>query len=245
MSKLVLNPEYGLYERNGQALYSSRQVAEEFEKRHADVLRAIDEITESKNGSSDELAERKNALSEELEKLLAGQTIEQFFKGNFFENKYKDASGKRSREIMMTRKGAMLVVMGFTGKKAMAVKIGLLNRFEAMEIFTQSLQMAKVEFPALTEAIKNAHENPKHYHFSNEINLIYRIVLGMDAKAFREVNGLNKGTPIRPHLSSDQIKAVETLQRADIGLIIAIPDYEQRKQTLAQYYERMRLKRIA
>ncbi len=32
MSKLILNPEFNLYERNGQAFCSSRQVAEEFEK---------------------------------------------------------------------------------------------------------------------------------------------------------------------------------------------------------------------
>jgi len=31
----------------------------------------------------------------------------------------------------------------------------------------------------------------------------------------------------------------------DIGLIVAVPEYERRKQVLAQYYERMKLKRIA
>lgn len=52
MSKLILNPEYGLYERNGQAFCSSRQVAEEFGKRHADVLRSIEQITAPTSGVS-------------------------------------------------------------------------------------------------------------------------------------------------------------------------------------------------
>jgi hypothetical protein len=75
--------------------------------------------------------------------------------------------------------------------------------------------------------------------------MIYRIVLGMDAKAFREKHGLPKGEVIRPYLTAEQIRAIETLQRADIGLIVAIPDFQRRKETLAKYYERLKLKRIA
>jgi Rha family phage regulatory protein len=54
VSKLILNPEYRLYERNGKAFCSSRQVAEEFGKRHADVLRAIEKITAPTSGVSAE-----------------------------------------------------------------------------------------------------------------------------------------------------------------------------------------------
>jgi hypothetical protein len=41
VSKLILNPEYQLYEQNGRVFCSSRQVAEEFEKQHDNVLRDI------------------------------------------------------------------------------------------------------------------------------------------------------------------------------------------------------------
>ncbi len=41
MKDLILNPEFNLYERNGQAFCSSRQVAEEFQKRHDNVLQDI------------------------------------------------------------------------------------------------------------------------------------------------------------------------------------------------------------
>lgn len=222
MSKLILNPEYRLYERNGQAFCSSRQVAEEFGKRHADVLRAIEKITAPTSGVSAEFNERNFALVT-----------------------YKDAKGERRPEYLMTKDGFAILAMGFTGKKAMRFKEAYIRRFNEMETFIRSLQAAKMEFPAFTEAIMSAHEEPKHYHFSNEINMIYRIVLGMDAKTFREQRGLPKGEVIRPYLSAEQIHAVETLQRVDIGLIIAVPEYEQRKQILSQHYERMKLKRIA
>lgn len=44
MTKLILNPEFRLYERNGQAFCSSRQVAEEFGKEHYNVLRDIESL---------------------------------------------------------------------------------------------------------------------------------------------------------------------------------------------------------
>lgn len=222
MSKLILNPEYRLYERNGQAFCSSRQVAEEFGKRHADVLRAIEKITAPTSGVSAEFNERNFALVT-----------------------YKDAKGERRPEYLMTKDGFAILAMGFTGKKAMRFKEAYIRRFNEMEAFIRSLQAAKMEFPAFTDAIMAAHDEPKHYHFSNEINMIYRIVLGMDAKAFREKHGLPKGEVIRPYLTAEQIRAIETLQRADIGLIVAIPDFQRRKETLAKYYERLKLKRIA
>lgn len=222
MSKLILNPEYGLYERNGQAFCSSRQVANEFGRQHSHILRLVDEITQSTSGLS-----------------------ENFLQSNFCESLYKDASGKRNREVLMTKDGFTVTVMEMKGKKARQFKEAYIKRFNDMESFIQSLTAAKLEHPAFTEAIMNAHAEPKHYHFSNEADMINRIVLGMSAKQYREAHGIPKGASIRPYLSSEQIKAVETLQRVDIGLIVAIPDYEVRKQTLTNYFERTRLKLIA
>ncbi|WP_085497578.1 hypothetical protein [Paenibacillus aquistagni] len=92
---------------------------------------------------------------------------------------------------------------------------------------------------------KRHDREPKHYHFSNEADMINRIVLGMSAKQFRKVHNLEKNESIRPYLTNEQIKAVEALQRADIGLLISIPDYQDRKSKLAAYFERMKLKYIA
>jgi Rha family phage regulatory protein len=217
MSKLILNPEYRLYERNGQAFCSSRQVAEEFGKEHYNVLRDIESLD----------------CSSEFAAL------------NFEVSKYKDSSGKWNKEYLMTKDGFTFLVMGYRGKKAAQFKEAYIRRFNEMESFIRSLTAAKLEHPAFTEAIMNAHDEPKHYHFSNEADMINRIVLGMSAKQFRESHGIAKGESIRPYLTAEQIRAIETLQRVDIGLIVAIPDFQQRKQTLSQYYERMKLKRIA
>ena len=54
----------------------------------------------------------------------------------------------------------------------------------------------------------------------------------MSAKQFRTANGLEKGESIRPYLSEEQIAALEYLQDVDIGLLVAVPDFNQRKRLL-------------
>lgn len=105
---------------------------------------------------------------------------------------------------------------------------------------------AKADFPEFTDAILAAHEEPKHYHFSNELDMINRIVLGMGAKKFKEVNGIDaKAQSIRPYLTAQQIHAIKALQRIDIGLVVAIPDFQQRKVILEGQYARLNQKAIS
>jgi Rha family phage regulatory protein len=218
VSKLILNPEYGLYERQGKPFCSSRQVAETFEKRHDNVLRGIQKLD-----CSDKF------------RLL-----------NFEESYYLNEQHKKQPESLMTKDGFTFLVMGYTGKKAAAFKESYIERFNLMESFINSLHAAKLEHPAFTEAVMLAHEEPKNYHFSNETDMINRIVLGMSAKQFKEAHGLRDDIPsIRPYLATDEIHVIETLQRADIGMLAILPEFEKRKSSLTELYERTRTRRLA
>lgn len=46
---------------------------------------------------------------------------------------YRDASGKQNKEYLLTRDGFSLLVMGFTGEKALAWKLKYIRAFNAME----------------------------------------------------------------------------------------------------------------
>jgi hypothetical protein len=65
--------------------------------------------------------------------------------------------------------------------------------------------------------------------------MLNRIVVGMTAKQFRLANGIEKGKSIRPYLSDEQITMLDTLQKVDVGLLVAVPDYQQRKRHLEWY----------
>lgn len=213
MKELIPMDDTGLFcDVQDTARLDSRFVAEAFEKGHKDVLRSIDQILAEDSGYSAEFNRR-----------------------NFAPITYTDARGRKQRCYAMTRDGFAVLAMGFTGKKAAHFKELYIRRFNEMERFIKTMVSTRQEFPLLTENIKLLHENPKPYHFINECDMLNRLVLGMTAKQFRLANGIEKGKSIRPYLSKEQIDMLETLQKIDVGLLVAFPDYEDRKRHLEWY----------
>ena len=216
MKELIPKNEYGLFaDKKDIARVDSLYVAEFFEKNHKEVLRDIRNIAAPNSGLSKEFAERNFALGS-----------------------YKDKQNKKRPCYYLTRDGFTILVMGYTGENALRFKELYIRRFNEMEELIKSLVKARTEFPLLTENIKLLHEKPKPYHFSNECDMINRIVLGKSAKQFRLENNLEKGISIRPYLTEVQINLIEKLQKVDIGLLVAFPNYEDRKRHLEWYKQK-------
>lgn len=213
MKELIPKDELGVFaDTKDTARVDSLFVAECFEKEHKNVLRDIQRITEPTSG-----------LSEEFRQL------------NFEPSYYRNKQNKKQPCYYLTRDGFTMLVMGYTGQKALKFKEMYIRRFNEMEELIKNLVSARQEFPLLTENIKMLHENPRQYHFSNECDMLNRIVLGMSAKQFRLANGIEKGKSIRPYLNKEQIDMLETLQKVDVGLLVAFPNYEDRKRHLEWY----------
>ena len=87
-----------------QIVADSRTLAEKFQKRHADVLRAYDKLH-----CSPEFSQR-----------------------NFASSEFLDARGKPRRFITMTKDGFALLAMGFTGPEAMRFKEDYILAFNQM-----------------------------------------------------------------------------------------------------------------
>lgn len=104
---------------------SSREVYINFQKEHSKILRRIDEM-----------------ISEKPE--LASQKY-------FIETIYKIPGNNKSyREYLLTRDGFLLLVMGFTGAKALDLKLKYIEAFNKME---QSLKEPYVELSKELRAI--------------------------------------------------------------------------------------------
>jgi Rha family phage regulatory protein len=130
---------------NEQVVTDSRKVGEVFDKPHKTVLRSIENIiTEAKNGLSDNSA----------------QNCAQSF---FYETTYKDGSGKSNKMYLMNRDGFSLLVMGFTGAKAMQWKIKYIEAFNEMEkrLKAQSSDSYMIADP-VARALKWAEEQKAH-----------------------------------------------------------------------------------
>ncbi len=102
----------------------------------------------------------------------------------------------------------------------------------------------KLEYPVFTNAVQNMinnseSENTKRFGYNHENNLIYLVVLGMNAEKFRRLNNLEKGTSIRgEHLTPSQIKEITHMQRLDTSLIDLGMDYDERKAKLKEMYNK-------
>lgn len=133
---------------DGELVVTSRQVAEDFGKRHSDVLDKI-------SGLIREIEPTENSA--------------RYFINSF----YVDAKGEKRKEFLLTRDGFSLLVMGFTGSKALQWKLKYIEAFNKME-----------------QAIKNPYG-----HLSKEVQAIFALDHKQQQLAV-EVKELKDGMPL-------------------------------------------------
>lgn len=91
--------------RKDEVVCSSLQISNMFEKNHQHILRDIDKLT------------------------VQNRTVKNMFQ----ESSYKAENGQMYRMYYMNRDGFSLLVMGFTGKKALDWKLKYIRAFNEME----------------------------------------------------------------------------------------------------------------
>ncbi|MDU3970554.1 MAG: ORF6C domain-containing protein [Enterococcus faecalis] len=93
--------------KNQQAVTTSLQVAEVFEKQHKHVIEAIEAKIQSAENSA-------------------------YYQSMFVEGEYKDSRGRKQRLYYMNRDGFSFIAFGFTGKKADSFKLKPINNTELL-----------------------------------------------------------------------------------------------------------------
>lgn len=113
---------------NNQIVTDSRSVAEHFGKEHAKVIRSIEEI----------VSETPKVASQKM----------------FYKTTYKvEGNNKSYKMYLMNRDGFSLLVMGFTGAKALEWKLRYIEAFNAME---KKLKEAPVASYLIDDEIERA-----------------------------------------------------------------------------------------
>lgn len=213
MKELISMNEYGfMADKNGVARVDSRNIAEAFGKEHYNVLRDIERLTDPKSG----LSEGFTAL-------------------NFEASKYTDSTGRRLPCYLLTRDGFTMLAMGYTGQKAMRFKEAYIKRFNDMEAQIAAVQSLRDECPMLLEALKIMSDGSSPFVYSNEMNLLNKTALGMNAKQYKEKHGLSKNATIRSHCTAGEADLLRRLQKMDIGFVYGGLTYAERKQKLEWY----------
>lgn len=192
--------------KHKQALTTSLIVAEYFGKRHDNVVQTIER---------------------EYRHLLE-------FKEMFHKATYPDSYGREQPMYLMNRDGFFMLVTGFTGKKATAIKLDFIKAFNAMEAALAERQSAEWQeiraetkrgYKELSAAVKELYEFAKA-HGCNVSEKVFYINF---AKLMNKTLGINPGT--RDDLASWQLYEIEKIQfiaRTIIaGLLAQGADYHE------------------
>jgi Rha family phage regulatory protein len=204
--------ELGIFEKHSDAWVSSRDVSKLFEKEHKHVMETI----------------RERILPD---------VSEEFSRSNFRPSNFKDSRGKKQPEYLLNRKSFSMVVMGFTGKKAMAFKEAYIEAFEQMRTVIDTRQLSKAGYKEMTSAIADKlGKEPKT--FAKEADMINQIVLGMKASDFRAINRIEENGFTRDAVVQSKLDRLDKAQRLNAQLIKANVSEQTRESIIRSNFSK-------
>lgn len=153
----------------------------------------------------------------------------------------QNSNGTSSKVFKLTLDQCLLVSM----RESKAVRRSVLEKIKSLELkqnnkalFDITRSISKGEYLPMTDAIKEAHEDIKPYHFSNEADLINRIALGMTASKFRKHHDIGKNDLIRDYMTTEQLNCIISLQRANTVYIEDGLSFDVRKDKLTKLFNK-------
>ena len=192
---------------------TSLKVAEVFEKEHKNVLQSI-------------------------ENLVADNSAAKFFRLTTYKNR-----GKEYPMYEMDRDGFSLLVMGFTGEKALQWKIKYIEAFNQMESELKRLYTERQQWQIerdkgvvirhiLTDTIKMkiTESQNKRFAYPNYTNLIYRNLFGKTAKELESDYGVKAKENLRDFFTGDDLAKVQSMEMLVSSLINCGWGYQQIKE---------------
>lgn len=210
----------GLFSPDGvQIKVGTREVAKRFDKRNNDLVSAIDSRIESIKSMNESQYED--------------------FTMNFEATTYK-SRGKEYKEYLLTKDGFIFIVMGLEGIEAEKLKIQYINLFNTMAELIVTRGLAKINYKGMSKAVKEHRErlgkNIEWYHYSREADMINKIVLGMTAKQFKEINGMEINEATRDMVAEWKLKYIDKLERLNTELLEMDMSFSEREAFLTKRY---------
>lgn len=218
-----MNGLINILNKDGQLVVTSRQIAEDFEKDHRVVVRAIEN---------------------KLESLTAQNcSVQNLFIPTTFEH-----NGNEYKEYLLTRDGFTFIVMGFTGAKADSWKLKYIDAFNKMEqALKEQKQLSPMQQLKLQYQVLEDHEE-KLNTIETKITKLEN-TMTIDYAQQEELNSLAKkvvvqalggyGTPAYKELNKKAFSAIwkdyKRVMQVNSYKNTAVKDLEKSRTILANW----------
>lgn len=158
--------------------------------------------------------------------------------GNF-SGTYLDIQGKKRPCYNLPKREASLMVMSESYKIQAAVYDKMVELEQQLITAESHRQALRLEYRPMTDALRSAREEQgkltSFFHYSNEINMIYRVAFGATAKQLKDV--LDDGN-LRDVLTPLQQKCVMAMQKANTVYLEEGLGFDERKDRLTKLFNR-------
>ncbi len=197
--------DVSLLQKADELFFNATSIAAQFGKKPGDWLK-----TEQAQAYCDLISQRENIR---------------------FENLIRTTKGGKHKGTWLNKKLALSFARWCSAEFEYDLDKWIASRVEEEHQRKQHRLTLKTGFLPLTNAIQAAHDDLKPYHFSNECDLINRLVTGMAAKKFKQVRGIEN---VRDGLTAAESRLMDKLQAQNTSLIELGFDYDKRKALLSQ-----------
>jgi len=200
----------------------------------------LNQVTMTSREIADLTGKRHDNVMQVISSLITAQILTPEIQESIFKHR-----GNEYKQWVLNKRDSLVLVARLSPEFTAAV----VDRWQELE---QNLNLeqqrkadrkqARLEAPQMARALQEARarqgkESPSHV-YSNDFDMINRIVLGLPAKKFKEAQGLEAESALRDSLSPMQIKAVLALQNLNQSFLELDMSFEERKEKLQLIFMR-------
>lgn len=205
--------EYGIFaDLRNTTRVDSRYIAHLYNRPHKDVVKRIEGM-------------RRRGFSAE------------FCRENFHAMDASDGRGFREDFYGVARDGFLALTKDFLTSRDAEVTENYVKRLDQMDTWIEGMVSARREFPMLAKQIQLVNPEAQPYEYSNEADMINRIVIGMSANQYRAIHHLPRNADIRKSLNEHENAMLNLMQTMDIGLLVGYTGFSERRQQLTRFCE--------